>query len=105
MEGVKPFRFDPPRRSGIATYAKALRRRGDRDFGPGRMRADLVNVALDVDRRLPRSAEVERSRNTADVDVGQQHGTVARRGNRTNAERRPHDLAVDDGGPGVPPFA
>lgn len=53
IAGVKFFPFDRPRRSGIAANAQTPRRRRNRDVGPVRVRADLMNVAIDIDRRPP----------------------------------------------------
>ncbi len=94
-----------PRRSSIATHAEPHRRRRYHDVGPGRMRADLMNVAVDIDRRPPGAAGISRARNPADMDVGQKRGTIARCRHRTNPERRPHHLAVDDRRSRVPLIA
>ncbi len=102
MVGVKSSLFDRPRRSGIATYAKARARRRDHELGPGWMCADLMNIAVDIDRRLPGDAGVSRSRNSAHVDVGEKHGAIACRRHRSNSKRWPDDLAVDDRGSCVP---
>jgi hypothetical protein len=66
------------------------------------MRTDLMDVAFDIDRGLPRYAAVGRSRNSANMDVGQKHGAVARRRHRANSKGRSHHLSVDDRRSGVP---
>jgi hypothetical protein len=103
--GVKSLLFDRPCRSAIATDAKTRRRRRDHDLGPGWMCTYLMNVAIDIDSRPPSYAGVSRSRNPADVDVNQKHGTIARRRHGTNPKRRPNQLAVDDRRSCVPPVA
>jgi hypothetical protein len=48
----------------------------DRDNGRPRVRANLVDVAVDVDGGLPGCAPVRRPGDTADVDVGEKHRAV-----------------------------
>jgi len=60
------------------------------------VRANLVNVAIDVDSGLPRHPAVGRPSDTADVDVGEEDGAVCGCGDRTDPERRSHALTVDD---------
>jgi hypothetical protein len=96
MKGMKSPLFDGPRRSSVATDAKACGRRCYDDLGPAWMCADLMNIAVDIDGGPPRRAGVGRPRNPADVDVGHERGAIAGRRHRTNSQRRPHHLAVDD---------
>ena len=56
--GVKSSLFDSPCFSSIATNAETDRRRRDHNVGPGRMRAHLMNIAIDIDRGPPGQAAV-----------------------------------------------
>src|SRR6478672_8472596 len=71
MKGVKSLLFDGPCRSGIATDAKTHPRRRYHDLGPGWMRTDLMNIAINIDRWLPGHAGIGGSRDSANMDVGQ----------------------------------
>lgn len=104
MKCVKSALFDAPCCSGIMADAKAGRRGRYHDVRTSWVRADLMNVRVDVDRGPPSSAGVRRSRNSADVDVDQKHAVACRR-NRTNSKRWTHQLAVDYRGARVPLIA
>ena len=56
--GVKSLLFNSPCRTSIAANAKTHRCRRYRDVGPGWMRADLMNIAIDIDSGLPGQAGV-----------------------------------------------
>ena len=70
-----------------------------------RMRANLVDVALDTDGGVPCSAAVRGAGDTADVDVREDHRSVRRGGDRSDAERRSDALTVDDCRTRVPRLA
>ena len=58
------------------------------------VRANLVNITIDVDGGLPRHTAVCRSRDAADMNVREKYGLVRSRGHRANPERRPDTLTV-----------
>jgi hypothetical protein len=88
--------FDVPRHPTVAAAKEPRRGRGHYDAGTVRVRANLVDVALDVDGRLPGCAAVGRARDAADVDVGEEDHTVRRCGDRADPERRSQAPTVDD---------
>jgi hypothetical protein len=55
-----------------------------------------MDVAVDVDRRLPGCPAVRRPGNTADVDVREKYRAVRAGGHRPDPERRSDTLTVDD---------
>jgi hypothetical protein len=67
IRGMQALLFDVPYDPTVA--AEPVRGGGHHDVWTVRVRANLVDVALDVDGRLPRCAAVGRPRDTADVDV------------------------------------
>src|SRR5204862_7674201 len=68
---------------------------GHHDAWTVRVRANLVDVAVDVDGGLPRGAAVRRPGDTADVDVGEEHRAVRGGGHRADPERRSDALTAD----------
>jgi hypothetical protein len=69
--GVESILFENPRLPGIETDAKPRRRCRYCDFGAGWMGTDLMNIVIDIDRGLPRYAGIGRSRNPANVNIGE----------------------------------
>jgi hypothetical protein len=64
-----------------------------------------MDVALDIDRGMPRLTGIGGARDAADVDVDQERDVVARRRHRANPERWSHYLSIDNGRAGVPGVA
>jgi hypothetical protein len=104
IRGMQALLFDVPCRPTVAAGTEANRGGGHYDAWTVRVRANLVDVAIDVDSRLPRYAAVGRPRNTADVDVGKEDRAVRGRGDRADPERRTHALTVDDCRARIPSF-
>ena len=94
--GVQALLFDIPCQPTIAAGAEPDRSGGHHDAWTIRVRANLVDVAVDVDGGLPRCAAVRRPGDTADVDVGEKHRAVRGGGYRADPERRADALTVDD---------
>src|SRR5258706_14712428 len=88
--------FDVPCQPTVAAGVEPDRGASHQDAWTIRMRANLVDVAVDVDGGLPRRAAVRRPRDTADVDVREKHRAVRRGGHRPDPERRSDALTVDD---------
>ena len=88
--------FDVPCQATVAAGAEPDRRGGHHDARTVRVRANLVDVAVDVDSGLPRCAAVRRPGDAADVDVGEKHRAVRGGGYRADPERRSDALTVDD---------
>src|SRR5712691_3932801 len=97
--------FYGPCHSTIAARAEPDSGGGDDDAWTIRMRADLMDVAVDVDGGLPSCAPVRRPGNTADVDVGEKHRAARGGGDRADPEWRSDALTVDDCRACVPCFA
>src|SRR5258706_13059431 len=88
--------FDLPCQPTVAAGAEPDRGGGHHDAWTVRMRANLVDVAIDVDGGLPRCAAVRRPRDTADVDVSEEHRAVRGGGDRAGPKGRSEPLAIDD---------
>jgi hypothetical protein len=73
---MKPRLLDGPRCSTIPTDTEPNRRRRDHDVGMNRVRTDLVDVTVDVDRGLPGDTAISRPRDTPDVNVGEEHSAI-----------------------------
>jgi hypothetical protein len=95
IRGMQTLRFDVPSHPTVAAGTEPDRGGGHHDARTLRVRANLVDVAIDVDGRLPRHAAVGRPRDTADMDVGEDRA-VRGYGDRADPERRSHALTVDD---------
>jgi hypothetical protein len=93
---VQALLFDLPRHSIVAAGAEPDRGGGHHDPWTVRVRANLVNVAVDVDGGLPRCTAIRRPRDTAHVYVGEEHGAVRGGGHRTYPKRRSDALTVDE---------
>ena len=96
IRGMQSLLFDVPCHPTVAAGTESDRSGGHHDAWTVRVCANLVDVAIDVNGRLPRYAAVGRPRDTADVDVGEEDRAVRRCGDRADPERRSHALTVDD---------
>ena len=105
MQGVKAPLFDLPCRPAVAAGAKPDRSGGRHDARAVRVRANLMNIAIDVDRGLPGYATVHRSRDAADMDIGEEHRPIRSCGYGTDPERRSDALTVYDRAARVPLIA
>jgi len=99
---VEAFLFYDPHCPGIAAQAKPGSSRCGDKVGICRMRAHLVNIAVDSDGGLPGSSTIRGTRNTSHVNVGEQDIPVRVGGDRADAERRPNPLPVHNGRAGKP---
>src|ERR1700687_2842303 len=88
--------FDVPCHPTVAAGAEPDRGGGHHDAWTVRVRANLVDIAVDVDGGLPSCAAVRRPGDTADVDVGEEHRAVRGGGYRADPERRSDALTVDE---------
>src|SRR4029434_9436647 len=88
--------LDVPCQPTVAAGTEPDRGGGHHDAWTGRVRANFVDGALDIDGGLARYAAVGRSRDTAAVDVGEEDGAIRGCGGRADPERRSHALPVDD---------
>ena len=102
IRGMQALLFDVPCQPTVSAGTEPDRGGGHHDTGTVRVRANAVDVAIDVDGGLPRDAAVGRARDTADVDVGEEDRAVRRCGDRADPERRSHALTVDDGRARIP---
>ena len=93
---MEAFLFDVPCHPTVAADREPDCGGGHHDAWTGWVRANLVDVAIDVDGRLLRCAAVGRPRDTADVDVGEEDRAVRGCGDRSDPERRSDALTVDD---------
>src|SRR5260370_8327743 len=91
---MKARLFNVPSRPTVEAGAEPGRGGGHHDPRTARVRANLVDVAIDVDRGLPGCATVHRSRDTADMDIGEQHRAVRGRGYGPDPERRSDEFAL-----------
>lgn len=64
-----------------------------------------MDVRLYVNCRAPRDAPIRRLWYAADMDIREQSRTVIRGAHGANAERRPHNLAINDRRSRIPTFA
>src|SRR5258708_36099616 len=87
--------LDVPCHPAVAADTEPNRGGGHHEAGTVRMRANLVDVAFDVDGGLPGCAAVRRPRDTADVDVSEEHRAVRGGGDRADPERRSGPLTID----------
>ena len=88
IRGMEPFPFDVQCHPAVAADTEPDRGGGHYHAWTVRVRANLVDVAIDVDGGLPRCAAVGRPRDTADVDVGEEDRAVRGCGDRADPERR-----------------
>ena len=91
---MKALLRDGPCRSTIPADTKPNRSRCNHDAGMNRVRADFVDITINVDRGSPSQTAVRRARNAPDMDVGEKHGPVRGCGYRANPKRWPDELAV-----------
>jgi hypothetical protein len=99
---MKALLFDSPRQSTVSTDAQSDSGGSGYDVGTSRVRAHLMDIAIDIDGGLPAGTAVMRSRDATDVHVGEKRGVVAGCSHGTNTEWRPDKTAVDDRSAGVP---
>src|ERR1039458_7130368 len=97
--------FDLPCRPSVTAEAEPSRRRGHDDVRTVQVRADLMHVSIDIDGGLPGGAPVERSRDTAHMDIGEEHCAVRGCGHGANPEWRSDELTVYQGRACVPRLA
>src|SRR5258708_33321882 len=88
--------LDVPCHPAVAAGTEPDRGGGHHEAWTVRMRANLVDVAIDVDGGLPRCAAVRGPRDTADVDVSEEHRPVRGGGDRADPKRRSDTLTIDD---------
>src|ERR1700733_1479048 len=102
MWGMQAGGFDYPGRPSVAAGAEPGCGGGRHNGRTVRVRANLMDVAINVDRGLPGYATIHRSRDTADMDIGEEHGSVRSCGYGTDPEGRSDALAVYYGRACVP---
>jgi hypothetical protein len=95
VRGMQALLFDIPCHPAVATHTEPDGGGGHHDAGTVRVRTNLVNVAIDINGRLPRDTTVGRPRDTADVDVCEEDRAVRGCSDRADPQRRPHALTVD----------
>src|SRR5438045_1965381 len=93
---MQAFLFDVPCQPTVAAGAQPDRGGGHHDTWTVRVRATLVDVAVDVDCGVPRCAAVRRPGDTANVDVGEEQRTVRGGGYRADPEGRSDALTIDE---------
>lgn len=76
--------------------------RRDDKIGIGRVCAYLVDVTVDIDRRLPSRTAVRRPWDAPNVNVREEHPLIRRGCYRANPEWWSDALAVDDGRARIP---
>src|SRR6185295_15553883 len=69
IPGMKAFVLDAPRRTSVATTAKADGGRGYHEVRAAWMHPDLVDVGVDVDRRMPGRAAILGTGNPSHMDI------------------------------------
>jgi len=103
---VEAFALYDPRGPGVAANAKANGGcRGD-NAGICRVRAHLMNVAVDLYGGLPGSSAIHGTRNASHVNVGEQDAPVRVGRDRANTQRWSNTLSIHDrrtSKPGIPP--
>ena len=99
MEAVVP---GIPGRSAVLTETDPNGGRRDDKIRIGRVRADLVDVGVDIDRRLPGRTAVRRAWDASNVNVREQRPPVRRGRYRANPEWWSDALAIDDGRARIP---
>jgi hypothetical protein len=102
---VETVRLNRPGLPGISTDAKANGSGGYDDLGICIGCAHLVDVTVDVDGRVPASSAVGGTRNTADVNIGEENAPGGIGRERPNTQRRPNTLPIDNGRAGKPGIA
>lgn len=76
VRSMKPRMFHHPCRAPVAADRQPDCSRGRNGFRAARVRAHLVDVASDVNRGPPGQAAVRRSRDPADMDIGEEYGSI-----------------------------
>src|SRR4029434_10102540 len=94
IRGIQALCFAVPCHPAIVAGAEPDRGCGHHDAWTVRVRTNLMDVAVDGDGRLPGYAAVRRPRDTADVDVGEEHRPVRGGSYRADPERRSDALTV-----------
>ena len=69
MQAMKALLFDIPSGPIVAADTEPYRGRGNHKSATIQMYADLMDVAINVDCRLPSCTTVQWSRDTANVDI------------------------------------
>jgi hypothetical protein len=105
MRGMKARLFDHPCRPTVAADAEPDCGGGHHGVRTVWVRANLMDVAIDVDSGLPSYATVHRARDTADMDVGEEHRPIRSCGYGTDPERRSDALTIYHGRARVPLIA
>src|SRR6266849_9132122 len=88
IRGMKARLLDLPSCPTVAAGAEPGRSGGHHDARTARVRANLVDVAIDVDSGTPGCTTVHRSRDTADMHISEEHRAVRSRSYGTDPERR-----------------
>ncbi|MBL4636294.1 MAG: hypothetical protein JKY56_20705 [Kofleriaceae bacterium] len=99
---MKALAFDHPCRSSVLATAEPESCGRNHDVGTVWVDAHLVDITIDVDRRLPGAAAIRRARNAANVDIRQEHRTIGTSSNRAHSERRPEHTTINQSLPRVP---
>ncbi len=88
--------LDMPGCSSVLTDTEPNAGRRDDKIRIGRVRAHLVDVSVDIDRRLPSRTPVRRACDAPNVNVREEHPRIRRGCYRANPEWWSDALAVDD---------
>jgi hypothetical protein len=95
VRSVEALLLDGPGGTAVPADAKPYGSRRYHDVRTNRVSAHFVNVSVDIDGGFPGHATIGGARDTPNVNVGEKHSSVRGYSDRTDAERRSDDLAVD----------